>query len=250
LPSWPLATIVAMTSPFPFDAVLFDCDGVLVDSEPITARVLSQMMRELGWDITPEESLRVFLGKAVKDEAATILAKTGFAITTEWLHGFWQRRNEALDRELVEIPGAPSAVRALHARLDGRIACASGADRRKIELQLDKIGIRDAFEGRIFSGHETPRSKPFPDVYLAAAAALGVDAARCAVIEDTVTGATAGVAAGATVFGYCPGGLGHSSAQALRDVGVAHLFTDMGALPEVLAAWDAAAGASARAAAT
>ena len=226
-----------MNPSFPFDAVLFDCDGVLVDSEPITARVLSQMMRELGWDITPEESLRVFLGKAVKDEAATILAKTGFAITTEWLHGFWQRRNEALDRELVEIPGAPSAVRALHARLDGRIACASGADRRKVELQLQKVGIYDVFEGRIFSGHETPRSKPYPDVYLAAAAALGVDPKRCAVVEDTTTGATAGVAAGATVFGYSPDGLGHSTADALRAVGVSRIFTDMAELPQVLAAW-------------
>ena len=228
-----------MNLSIPFDAVLFDCDGVLVDSEPITNRVLAEMMGELGWPISTEESMRIFVGKAVKDEAATILAKTGFAITPEWLQGFWVRRNEALDRELVEIPGAASAARALHAALDGRIACASGADRRKIELQLEKIGVRDVFDGRIFSGHETPRSKPFPDVYLAAAAALGVDAARCAVIEDTATGATAGVAAGATVFGYSPGGPGHSGADALRGAGAACIFTDMAQLPQVLAAWRA-----------
>ncbi len=224
-------------TPFPFDAVLFDCDGVLVDSEPITNRVLAEMMTELGWPLTPEQSIRIFLGKAVKDEAPLILEKTGFAITPEWLQGFWVRRNAALDRDLVEVPGAPSAVRALLSTLDGRIACASGADRRKVELQLQKVGIYDVFEGRIFSGHETPRSKPYPDVYLAAAAALGVDPKRCAVVEDTTTGATAGVAAGATVFGYSPDGLGHSTADALRAVGVSRIFTDMAELPQVLAAW-------------
>ena len=223
--------------PFPFDAVLFDCDGVLVDSEPITNNVLVEMLGELGWRLTPEESMRIFVGKAVKDEAALIEAKTGFAITPEWLSGFWVRRNAALDRELVEIPGAPLAVRALHKTLDGRIACASGADRGKIVLQLEKIGLLDAFDGRIFSGHETPRSKPFPDVYLAAAQALGVDPTRCAVIEDTVTGATAGVAAGATVFGYSPGGLGHSGADALLAAGVTQIFTDMAELPALLAAY-------------
>ena len=224
-----------MTRPLPFDAVLFDCDGVLVDSEPITNGVLRDMLEELGWVLKPEECMRIFVGKAVKDEAALIEARTGTAITPQWLQGFWLRRNAALDRDLVEIAGAPAAVRALHAALDGRIACASGADRRKVELQLEKVGLLDAFAGRIFSGHETPRSKPAPDVYLAAAAALGVAPARCAVVEDTVTGATAGVAAGATVFGYSPGGLGHSSAQALRAVGVAEIFTDMAALPQVLA---------------
>ncbi len=226
---------------FPFDAVLFDCDGVLVDSEPITNGVLRQMLAELGWVLTQDECLRIFVGKAVKDESATIEAATGFAITSEWLQAFWTRRNAALERDLTEIAGAPAAVRAMHAMLGGRIACASGADRQKVELQLAKVGILDAFGGRIFSGHEMPRSKPAPDVYLAAAAALGVEPMRCAVIEDTVTGATAGVAAGATVFGYSPAGLGHSSAQALRSVGAACVFTDMAQLPAQLAAYGAVA---------
>lgn len=226
-----------MTLYIPFDAVLFDCDGVLVDSEPITHRVLRDMLEERGWALTPEECMRIFIGKAVKDERALIEAQTGTPVTDEWLRSFWARRNIALDRDLVEIPGASTAVRALHAALDGRIACASGADRKKVELQLQKVGLFDAFDGRIFSGHETPRSKPFPDVYLAAASALDVDPARCAVIEDSVTGATAGVAAGATVFGYSPGGLGHSGAEELRAVGVADILTDMAELPAVLAAW-------------
>ena len=227
-------------SRFAFDAVLFDCDGVLVDSEPITNRVLAAMLGELGWQLSTEESMRIFTGKAVKDEAALIEAQTGFAITPAWLAAFRERRNIALDADLLAVPGAPEAVRALHRMLGGRIACASGADRHKVELQLAKAGILDCFEDRVFSGHETPRSKPFPDVYLAAAAALGVDPARCAVVEDTVTGATAGVAAGATVFGYSPPGLAgfsHSDPDAMRAVGTAQVFTDMAQLPAVLAAW-------------
>ncbi|RYF84299.1 MAG: HAD family phosphatase [Comamonadaceae bacterium] len=220
----------------PFDAVLFDCDGVLVDSEPITNGVLVQMLGELGWQLSLEECMQIFVGKAVKDEMAMIEARTGAQLTPEWLQSFWQHRNEALDRDLLIVPGADVGVRAVHAALQGRIACASGADRRKIELQLAKVGLLDAFEGRIFSGHETPNSKPWPDVYLAAAKALGVDPARCAVVEDTVTGVTAGLRAGATVFGYSPGGPGHSGAQAMRAIGVHHIFSDMAQLHAVLAA--------------
>jgi HAD superfamily hydrolase (TIGR01509 family) len=222
---------------FPFDAVIFDCDGVLVDSEPITNRVLAEMLGELGWAISVEETMRIFTGKAVKDEAPLIEAQTGVSITADWLMQFRERRNVAIDRELVEIPGAPAAVRTLHERLGGRIALASGADRRKVELQLEKVGLSDCFEGRIFSGHEMPRSKPYPDVYLAAAQALGVDPTRCAIVEDTVTGATAGVAAGATVFGYSPAESGHSSPDALRTAGVAQVFDDMHRLPALLAGW-------------
>ncbi|MEJ0002830.1 MAG: HAD family phosphatase [Pararobbsia sp.] len=227
---------------FPFDAVLFDCDGVLVDSELITNRVLAQMLNELGWPISVEETGRLFTGKTVKDEAAQIEARTGAGISADWLADFRARRNAALDRELVDVDGAPAAVRALHARLGGRIAVASGADRRKIELQLEKVGLIECFDGRIFSGHEMPRSKPHPDVYLAAAAALGVDPRRCAVVEDSVTGAMAGVAAGAAVFGYTPGESGyggHGGPDALRAAGVVEVFEDMGRLPALLESWPA-----------
>ncbi len=226
-------------SDLPFDAVIFDCDGVLVDSEPITNRILAEMLAELGWPISAEETMRVFLGKAVMDEAALIEARTGKPVTPAWLAQFRHRRNIALERELVEIPGAPAAVRSLHASLHGRIAVASGADRPKVQMQLAMTGMLAYFGERIFSGHDLPRSKPHPDVYLAAAAALQADPARCAVVEDTVTGATAGLAAGATVFGFSPGGPSHDSAQALRGIGVQHIFHDMAQLPAVLAQWRA-----------
>jgi HAD superfamily hydrolase (TIGR01509 family) len=217
-----------------FAAVLFDCDGVLVDSEPITNGVLREMLAELGWQLTPAESMRLFIGKAVKDERAIIEANTGRPLTEEWLAAFRQRRNERLEAELKAVPFALDAVAAIHRAFEGRIACASGADRFKVELQLAKCGFLPYLDGRIFSGHELPRSKPAPDVYLAAAAALGVDAKHCAVVEDTVTGVTAGVAAGATVFGYSPPEAGHDAPAALRAAGAMHIFTDMRDLPPLL----------------
>jgi HAD superfamily hydrolase (TIGR01509 family) len=224
-------------SAFPFAAVLFDCDGVLVDSETITNTVLAAMLGELGWQLSVDDAMKIFVGKTVMDEAPLIEAKTGFRITPAWLDIFRERRNAALERDVTAIDGIVATVAALHAQLDGGIAVASGADRVKVRLQLAKIGVLEYFEGRIFSGHETPRNKPHPDVYLAAAAGLGVEPSRCAVIEDTVTGATAGRAAGATVFGYSPGEKGHSPKEALRAVGVADVFEDMAALPALLTGW-------------
>jgi HAD superfamily hydrolase (TIGR01509 family) len=220
-----------------FDAVIFDCDGVLVDSEPITNRVLAEMLGELGWNISTEETMRHFVGKTVRDEAALIESRTGFRVTTQWLEQFRARRNAALEAELIGVTGAPSAVKTLHEALDGLIAVASGADRHKVEMQLAKVGIFEYFEDRIFSGQEMPRNKPHPDVYLAAARGLDVDPARCAIVEDTVTGATAGIAAGATVFAYCPNAVGHSHADAMKSAGVAAVFRDMAELPAVLARW-------------
>ena len=217
-----------------FDAVLFDCDGVLVDSERITNAVLRDMLEELGWQLGIEECMRLFLGKAVKDERALIEAHTGRALTEDWLVRFRERRNVQLMQRVQPIRGAVGTVAVLHEALGGCIACASGADRFKVELQLDKCGLMPYFTGRIFSGHEMGRSKPAPDVYLAAAAALGVDPSRCAVVEDTVPGVTAGVAAGATVFGYSPPEAGHDVPPALRSAGALRIFSDMGQLPGLL----------------
>jgi len=210
-----------------FEAVLFDCDGVLVDSEAITNGVLRDMLEELGWTLTPAECMRIFIGKAVKDEAALIEAHTGQPLTEDWLVRFRERRNIRLVQEVGPIRGAVDAVRELHATLQGRIACASGADRPKVELQLKKCGLFEFFEGRIFSGHDLPRSKPAPDVYLAAAAALNVPPMRCLVIEDTITGVAAGVAAGATVWGYSPLEAGHDTPIALSNAGASLIFTKM-----------------------
>lgn len=215
-----------------FDAILFDCDGVLVDSEPITIGVLRDLLEELGWSLSLQECMRLFVGKAVKDEMDVIHQNTGKRVDADWFARFWALRNQALEQRLTAIHGALDAVQAIHAQWRGRIACASGADRHKVELQLHKTGLMPFFDGRIFSGHEMPRSKPFPDVYLAAAAALDAPASACAVVEDTVTGVSAGVAAGATVLGYAPDGQG----EALLQAGATRVFTRMADLPTMLMA--------------
>ena len=217
-----------------FEAILFDCDGVLVDSEPITNGVLCTMLNEAGWALAPEECMRLFIGKTVRSEAARIEAHTGRPLTDAWMAQFYDRRNARLEAELRAIEGAVDAVLAVHARLGGRIACASGADRFKVEMQLEKVGLAPYFADRIFSGHEMPATKPAPDVYLAAAAAVGVPPARCLVVEDTVTGVAAGVAAGATVVGYSPSPVGHGSPEALRAAGAVRVIADMGELPALL----------------
>lgn len=219
-----------------FEALLFDCDGVLVDSEPITNGVLCQMLGEAGWQLSPDECMRLFIGKTVRSEAARIEAETGRPLTDAWMAEFYARRNARLQTELVAIANAPQAVHAVHALLQGRIACASGADRFKVEMQLAQVGLAPYFAGRIFSGHEMPATKPAPDVYLAAAASVGVSPARCLVVEDTVTGVMAGVAAGATVIGYSPSAVGHGSPQALRAAGAVQVMADMAELPGLLQA--------------
>ena len=217
-----------------FEAVLFDCDGVLVDSEPITNGVLRDMLEERGWSMSAEACFQFFVGKAVRDEQATIEARTGQALTEDWMVEFRARRNAELQARLTAIEHIHGAVERVHRHHQGRIACASGADRHKVELQLAKVGLAPYFEGRIFSGHEMPRSKPAPDVYLAAAAALAVAPARCAVVEDTVTGVRAGVAAGAAVLAYAPAGVAPEHSQALLDAGARRLFGSMADLPALL----------------
>ena len=110
--------------------------------------------------------MRLFIGKAVKAEAALIKTNTGRALTDEWLHEFRGRRNEGL----LPIRGALEAVAQIHTLYQGRIACASGADRFMVKLQLEKCGPMPCFKDRIFSGHEMPRSKPSPDLHLRTAA--------------------------------------------------------------------------------
>ena len=217
-----------------FRAVLFDCDGVLVDSEAITNGVLRGMLADLGWQLSREECMRIFLGKAVKDEKELIEAHTGRPLTEEWLVRFRERRNEELLARVLPVRNALQAVEAISERVQGRIACCSGADRWKVEMQLAKCGLLPFFEGRIYSGHEMPRSKPHPDVYLAAMEPLGVVPGQCVVVEDTVTGVTAGMAAGATVYGYSPPEAGHDTPRALRAAGASVIFTDMAELPTLL----------------
>jgi HAD superfamily hydrolase (TIGR01509 family) len=172
------------------------------------------------------------VGVTVRSKTALIEARTGQPLTDDWMDAFYERRNAALAAELQPIPGADVAVQAAHAHSGGRIACASGADRFKVEMQLAQVGLARWFGGAVFSGHEMPRTKPAPDVYLAAAQHLRATPARCLVIEDTPTGVQAGVAAGATVWAYCPPG---ADGSALQAAGAVRLLPRMDAVADWLA---------------
>ena len=147
---------------------------------------------------------------------------------------FYALRDQGLHAHLQAIPGAVAAVQQCHALLGGKIAVASGADKAKVLMQLDKVGLLPLFDPHIFSGHDLPRTKPFPDVYLAAAASLQRDPRRCVVIEDALPGLQAGLAAGATVWGYCPWEGGHTTPEALLAAGAQRVLRDMAELPGLL----------------
>ena len=218
-----------------FKAVLFDCDGVLVDSEPITLEVLTESLNEAGWSISLADCTTHFLGRAVKDQAKLFSEMTGQQLTDEWLIKFREKRDKALTAHLKVIPGIHEFVEFAFERFDSKIACASGADRIKVELQLRKVNLIKWFDGRIFSGHEMPKTKPAPDVYLAAALHLNIKPEHCLVIEDTPTGIHAGVQAGATVWAY----LSQSNSQRVQasqllDAGAQKIFTHIDELHQYL----------------
>lgn len=217
-----------------FDGILYDCDGVLVDSERITNQVLHGLLNESGWDLSEQDCMDIFIGKTVRSETARIEAETGQPLTDAWMAEFYARRNARLQVELAAIEGALHAVHETHAMFDGRIAVASGADKPKVLMQLEKVGMLAYFGPQVFSGHDLPRTKPWPDVYLAAAAALHCDPTRCLVIEDSIPGLTAGVRAGATVWGYCPRTHAHATPQALMAAGATRVFDNMADLPDLL----------------
>lgn len=133
-----------------FDAVLFDCDGVLVDSEPITNGVLRELLAEAGWVLTAQDCMRTFVGRTLREERALIEANTGQSMTEAWLSLFFERRIRALEARLEVVAGAHAAVASAHEHTGARIACASGADRFKVEMQLSKVGLMDFFAGRVF----------------------------------------------------------------------------------------------------
>ena len=211
------------------DAVIFDCDGVLVDSEPITNGVLCQMLNELGLDFDLERTIRTFMGKSVKDEMAAIEAMIGRALASDWHAQFVRRRDAALSGQVGPIPGVRAVVERL-AALGMPFAVASGADCAKMRLTLGRSGLLPFFERHLFGADMVPRAKPAPDVYQLAMRTLGVSPNRTVVIEDTPTGIRAGVAAGTTVYALAS----LNAPAVLLEAGASLTFGSMDELPALL----------------
>lgn len=214
----------------PVELVIFDCDGVLVDSERLSVRVESRLLAELGWPLTEQDVLERFVGRSDAHMKAEIEAALGRPVP-EWDERYRAALHEAFHAELVAVDGVVAALDALDA--DGVPTCvASSGTHDKMAVTLGLTGLHDRFAGRIFSATEVVNAKPAPDLFLHAAGALGVDPAGCAVVEDSRYGVEAARAAGMAAFGYA-GGL--TPAGWLAGPGTV-VFDDMAALPGLLAA--------------
>jgi HAD superfamily hydrolase (TIGR01509 family) len=209
-----------------FDLVIFDCDGVLVDSEPITICVLTQMLNEIGASLTVEETMHLYVGKSLRENHAITRQLLGGDLPQGFYDTFVARRDAALIESIQPV----AHVAGMLQQLRHPYAVASGADTDKMRLTLGRTKLLPFFEQRLFSASMVERSKPAPDVYLLAAKTLGVAPQRCVVIEDTATGTSAGVAAGMTVFGYCE----RQDPRQLLAAGASAIFNDMRRLPMLL----------------
>lgn len=209
-------------------AVLFDCDGVLVDSEPATFALLQEEFAAHGLHLSLAEMEALFIGGTIEGVRRTA-NEMGAGLADGWVDTYYDKLYARLGEGTALMPG----VRALLARLDAAgIAYAVGSNGRsaKMEATLGQHpDIKAKLEGRLFSGQELGCPKPDPGLYLHAAAALGVAPAACVVIEDSATGARAAVAAGMRCLGYAP----HGPNPRLAAVG-AELFTDMAQVPGLI----------------
>ena len=206
--------------------VIFDCDGVLVDSEPVANRTLGQMLRELGLDLTQEQIFQNFVGYSLPHCMRVIEGMLGRAPPDTFLRDLQTRTFEAFQTELRAMPGIEGALD----RLRVPFCVASSGDHEKMRTTLGITGLFPRFAGRIFSVTQVARGKPAPDVYLFAARQMGAEPAACIVVEDTPPGVQAGVAAGMTVFGYCA----HTPEHKLKTAGAHLTFDDLRRLPELV----------------
>jgi HAD superfamily hydrolase (TIGR01509 family) len=209
--------------------VIFDCDGVLVDSETISNDVLARMLSEEGLSTTLAESRRDYQGLLLSEVVERVERKLGQRLPSDWLARYERVRSEAFRHGLKPVPGAAAAVEAVGAA--GIDACvASQGKLEKTRLSLEITVMRHLFpEQALFSAYEVAQGKPHPDLFLHAAATMGADPARCVVVEDTPSGVLAGVTAGMRVFGYAA----DSDERALREAG-ATTFSSLEQLPELL----------------
>lgn len=185
-----------------YDLVIFDNDGVLVDSEPISNRILASYLTELGHPTTYEDSIRDYMGSAMHRVHDLVLERSGRRLPEDFDEVFHGRVFDAFQSDLLPVPGVDEVLARLAA--GGVPYCvASSGSHERIRVALRTTGLYDRFgEERIFSSQDVGRGKPAPDLFLHAARVMGVPAERCVVVEDSPLGVQAAVAAGMDVFGF------------------------------------------------
>jgi HAD superfamily hydrolase (TIGR01509 family) len=184
-----------------FDLVIFDNDGVLVDSEVVANTVLAEILTTCGMTITWRDCVDRYLGSTLGRVRELVEAELGHAIPDDFETRYRATVYPVLEQSVQPIPGVASVLDAVEAA--GLLTCvASSAIHQRIRITLTTAGLIDRFDGRLFSAEDVGRGKPAPDLFLHAAAILGVDATRCAVVEDSPAGIEAANAAGMTAFAY------------------------------------------------
>jgi HAD superfamily hydrolase (TIGR01509 family) len=214
--------------PAPLELVIFDCDGVLVDSERLAVREEAAVLAELGWPLGQAEVIERFMGRSQAFMVRAVLDRLGGRLPDDWQERLDRRYRAAFEAELTPVDGVVEALD----RIATPTCVASGGSHAKLRHTLGLTGLYDRFAGRIFSATEVADGKPAPDLFLHAAARLGADPAACAVVEDSRYGVQAARAAGMRAFGYT-GGL--TPSDRLAGPGTV-LFDDMRRLPDLLAA--------------
>ncbi|WP_031037112.1 HAD family hydrolase [Streptomyces sp. NRRL F-5650] len=211
-----------------YDLVIFDNDGVLVDSEPISNRLLAGFLTELGHPTSYEDSLRDYMGGAMHRVHDLVMERTGRRLPDDFDEVFHQRVFAAFERELEPVPGVVGVLEKL-AGDEVAYCVASSGSHERIGVGHRRTGLDRWFEDeRIFSSQDVGRGKPAPDLFLYAAARMGVAPERCAVVEDSPLGVQAAVAAGMDVYGFT------AMTPAEKLAGATRLFADMGELADLL----------------
>lgn len=195
--------------------VIFDCDGVLVDSERLLQRIDIEMIADLGWPITRDEIHAQHLGRTVADIVANIEQHIGRPVPDDFLARRDAQLMRAFEAELEAVPGVADALDALES-LGYSTCVASSGPHQKLRATLGRTGLYARFAGRIYSAHDVERGKPAPDLFLHAAEQEGRSPASCVVVEDSPAGIEAARAAGMRAVGYA----GETPRQLLRDADV------------------------------
>ncbi|KUN26677.1 hydrolase [Streptomyces antibioticus] len=211
-----------------YDLVIFDNDGVLVDSEPISNRLLAAYLTELGHPTSYEDSIRDYMGSAMHRIHDLVLERTGERLPDEFDDVFHRRVFDAFERELKPVGGAVDVLERL-AGAGVPYCVASSGSHERIRVGHRTTGLDRWFEeSRVFSSQDVGRGKPAPDLFLYAAQRMGVAPGRCVVVEDSPLGVQAAVAAGMDVYGFT------AMTPADRLAGATQLFSDMGELADLL----------------
>jgi len=207
----------------PYKLVIFDCDGVLVDSERLTNQIFIDMLSDMGVNITLQEVMDNYVGIPLLDGLRILAKKHKFIPPEDFIDRFNSKCLIVFENELQAIPGIMYVI----AQIQTPFCVASNSQPEKVRTMLKITRLFDSFEGKIFTASQVKKPKPAPDVYIYASEAFNINPPDCLVIEDTPTGVSAAKAAGMTVYGYSA----HSSAKRLLDAGAHTVFDDMKDLP-------------------